>query len=449
MIDKSFFLNQKKITASIVTYNNADEIDMLMTSLEKSSSFDDMVIYVIDNASQDNTTRLIREKYPWAKLIKNKKNIGFGCAHNKVINCINSKYHIIINPDINLPVDTIAQAVAFMDENPDIAVIMPSVLNTDGTQQFLPKRNPSFKFLLGGMFENRFSWGKRLREEYTRKNESITEPTDVEFCTGAFMFTRTEMLQAVGGFDEHYFLHFEDADLTRELRKVGRAVYNPNIKVIHKWHRENKKINKSFWVALKSMFVYMKKWKSHNFHSSNYSCAEKLYNVKCVINTRTNYRGGRLIRTPITVRGKRYIDFGTGLTTGRNCQLEVNGDHEGKCLIFGRNVNIGHNVRIQCAEKIKIGNNVLIGSRVTIIDNSHGSYEGGNQDSPEISPNERMFKTAPITIEDNAWIGDGVVVQKGVKIGFGSIIAANSVVTKDIPSKCIVGGGTGKGSQML
>ena len=75
------------------------------------------------------------------------------------------------------------------------------------------------------------------------------------------MFTRTDALKKVGGFDERYFLHFEDADLTRELRKVGRTVYNPEIKVIHKWHRENKKINKSFWIALKSMFIYMKKWR--------------------------------------------------------------------------------------------------------------------------------------------------------------------------------------------
>ncbi len=90
------------------------------------------------------------------------------------------------------------------------------------------------------------------------RNEVIRKPTDVEFCTGAFMFTRTEALHEVRGFDERFFLHFEDADLTRELRKIGRAVYNPEILVTHKWHRDNK--GKSFWVALKSMCLYMRKW---------------------------------------------------------------------------------------------------------------------------------------------------------------------------------------------
>lgn len=264
MIDKSLFQNEKLITASIVTYNSADEIDILMTSLQKCSSFRDMTIYVIDNASIDNTLVLVREKYPWARLIENKGNLGFGRAHNLVINNIHSKYHIIMNPDIFIPEETIAQAESFMDQNQDIAVMTPYVLNVDGTKQFLPKKNPSMKYMIGGMLEKRFKWAKKLRDDYTLKNEIINIPRDVEFCTGAFMFTRTEMLKGVGGFDERYFLHFEDADLTRELRKVGRAVYNPDIGVTHKWQRENKKINKSFWIAFKSMLIYMKKWNGQN-----------------------------------------------------------------------------------------------------------------------------------------------------------------------------------------
>lgn len=173
---------------------------------------------------------------------------------------------------------------------------------------------------------------------------------------------------------------------------------------------------------------------------SNYSFGETIYNIKCVIGTRLKYKGARLIRTPIAVRGKQYIDFGSGLTTGKNCQIEVNGDHVGYCLQFGRNVNIGHNVRIQCADSITIGNNVLMGSRITIIDNSHGSYSDNEQDSPHTAPNERKLRTDPIVIEDNVWIGDGAVIQEGVSIGAGSIIAANSVVTKNIPGAVIAGG---------
>lgn len=173
---------------------------------------------------------------------------------------------------------------------------------------------------------------------------------------------------------------------------------------------------------------------------SNYSMFETLYNASCLIYTKLFYRKARLIRTPITIRGKKYIDFGINLTIGRNCQLEVNGSHDRCCLRFGKNVNMGHNVRIQCAEKIVIGDNVLMGSRITIIDNSHGTYVGEKQDAPSTPPNLRKLKTSPIEIGDNVWIGDGVIIQQGVTVGSGSIITANSVVTKDVPEGAIVGG---------
>ena len=259
--NESMFENMKDITISIVTYNSADEIEILLNSIKESSCFEKITTFVVDNNSQDNTVEIIENKYHWVKIIKNKENLGFGKAHNIVIKKIKSNYHIVVNPDIKIPNDTIEKSIDFMEKNKDIAIMSPLVLNTDGTQQFLPKKNPSIKYMIGGLFEKYSKHCKNLRDEYTLKNIKIDNPIEIQFCTGAFMVTRTEMLTKIGGFDERYFLHFEDADLTRELSKVGRAIYNPNVKVIHKWHRENKKINKSFFIALKSMFIYMKKWK--------------------------------------------------------------------------------------------------------------------------------------------------------------------------------------------
>ncbi len=147
-----------------------------------------------------------------------------------------------------------------------------------------------------------------------------------------------------------------------------------------------------------------------------------------------------MIRFPIVVRGRKYIDFGSNLTTGRNCRIEVNGEHSGKALVFGDSINIGDNVSIRCAKQIKIGNNVLMGSKVLILDNSHGKYSGNDQDKPDTPPNKRKITAAPVIIEDNVWIGEGAVIQQGVTIGKGSIVSANSVVTKDVPKGTIVGG---------
>lgn len=179
-------------------------------------------------------------------------------------------------------------------------------------------------------------------------------------------------------------------------------------------------------------------------YSANYGIIELLKNVFYVCYTQMSIPGARMIRLPIILRGKRYIDFGLKLTAGARCRFEVHGIHNEKKLIFGQNVNLGYDVRITCLNRIEIGNNVLIGSRVLITDNSHGKYSGKNQDSPHIPPNKRELTTRPVKIEDNVWIGEGAVIQKGVTIGYGSIIAANSVITQNIPEFCIVGGVPGR-----
>lgn len=87
---------------------------------------------------------------------------------------------------------------------------------------------------------------------------------------------------------------------------------------------------------------------------SNYGMTEILKNLMFVLLNKIQYPTARLIRYPITVRG-HHIDWGDGLTTGYNCRIEVNGCHRDKVLTFGRNVNMGDNVSIRCAEKIHIG----------------------------------------------------------------------------------------------
>lgn len=82
-----------------------------------------------------------------------------------------------------------------------------------------------------------------------------------------------------------------------------------------------------------------------------------------MIKTKIFFNKARLIRFPIVVRGKQYIDWGNNLTTGRQCRIDVNGTFIAKSpvLVFGKNVNMGDNVRISCCKKITIGNNVLMG----------------------------------------------------------------------------------------
>ncbi|EMI2316020.1 acyltransferase [Providencia rettgeri] len=91
-------------------------------------------------------------------------------------------------------------------------------------------------------------------------------------------------------------------------------------------------------------------------------------------------------------------------------------------------------------EKVKIGNNVLIASRVFISDLSHGSYSENHHSLPNEIVSKRPLYSDPVIIEDNVWIGEGVIILPGVIVGENAIIGANSVITKNVEANCIYAG---------
>jgi len=108
---------------------------------------------------------------------------------------------------------------------------------------------------------------------------------------------------------------------------------------------------------------------------------------------------------------------------------------------IGDRVNLLFDVHITCINRIEIHDDVLIASRVLITDHSHGSYSGPVIDSPYVSPVKRNLVSAgPTIVERNCWIGEGAAILAGVRIGEGSVIGSNSVVTKSVPAYTIAAG---------
>lgn len=175
---------------------------------------------------------------------------------------------------------------------------------------------------------------------------------------------------------------------------------------------------------------------------NKYTFSEWLSTAGALLITKLFYRPARLIRRPVYMRNKKCISIGKGLTTGHFCRFDLSGDK--KTLFIGENCEIGDNVHIVAHESVKIGNNVLIASKVFISDTSHGSYKGEVQDAPNTPPNERGLKSYSVEICNNVWIGENVVILAGSTIGEGCVIGANSVVSKSIPSNSIVAGSPAK-----
>lgn len=171
------------------------------------------------------------------------------------------------------------------------------------------------------------------------------------------------------------------------------------------------------------------------------SIRELLYLTYSCLITKFSIPSARLLRQPIDIRGKKGIDFGKKLTTGYHCRLESFCERGKKSLVFGNNIQINDFVHIAALNEVRIGDNVLIASKVFITDLEHGSYAGNENDSsPDSIVKERPLCSKSVIIKDNVWIGEHVSILPGVTVGENSIIGANSVVTKSIPANSIAVG---------
>jgi len=148
------------------------------------------------------------------------------------------------------------------------------------------------------------------------------------------------------------------------------------------------------------------------------------------------------VQSPFIVKNPQYIRIGNDFSALHYLRLEAWDSYAGQRflpeLTIGHGVAVNSDVHIGCINRVIIGNNVLMASRIYISDHSHGDITA---EAIKVQPIERpLTSKGPVTIEDNVWIGEGVCILPGVTIGENAIIGANAVVTHDVPGNSVVGG---------
>jgi hypothetical protein len=165
------------------------------------------------------------------------KNLGYGAGHNRAIVGEESDYHLVLNPDVRLDEKSIDRGLAFLGQNSAVGLVAPAVYDEAGKQLFLCKRFPAvLDLLLRGFAPD---WLKRffcmrLSDYEMAELAAVSEPVHgVKVVSGCFMLMRTDLLQACGGFDEGFFLYFEDFDLSLRMGEMAEVVYLPGMKICH------------------------------------------------------------------------------------------------------------------------------------------------------------------------------------------------------------------------
>ncbi len=246
------------LSACIVLYNSGSKAALTVRSFQESDV--PLELYVVDNAPGDSTMYRLRWQCPGMKYYAQPKNVGYGRANNAVIPHLTSRYHVICNPDVTFNSDVLGKMVRYMEQNRDCAILTPRFFYPDGNEQFLPRRSPNLRYLLGGRLEALPGPFRAWRSEYTLRDVKPTVPTSVYFAPGCFMMIRTSVFRDLGGFDPRFFLYHEDSDLSQQVLRRGNIVYHPDCHVTHDWQRSSAHnlVNAMHHVA--STVKYFNKW---------------------------------------------------------------------------------------------------------------------------------------------------------------------------------------------
>jgi len=201
------------------------------------------VLVVVDNESdvhsRNKLATLIEEGEDGGietLIVSGHGNIGFGAGHNLGGMGRSCRYRLVLNPDVILEPDAITIACTFMDEHPEVGILSPMAVDEKGQQQFLCKRYPS----IFDLFVRGFAPGfvkkicdRRLAHYEMRDSCRESVIAGVTIVSGCFMFIRQSVWEQSGGFDQGFFLYFEDFDLSLRIGAFSLLAYVPMVKIVH------------------------------------------------------------------------------------------------------------------------------------------------------------------------------------------------------------------------
>ena len=209
----------KKVAIVILNWNGKNWLEKFLPSVIQHSA--EAEIYLIDNASTDDSVLFLQSHFPSVKIVENKKNIGFAGGYNEGLKKIDEEIYCLLNSDVEVTENWISPVLNLFESDPNIAAIQPKVLSYDRKDEF------EFAAAAGGMIDNLgypYCRG-RIFEKTEKDNGQYNDETEIFWASGCAMFIRSKDFWAQNGFDERFFAHQEEIDLCWRLKNSGRKIY--------------------------------------------------------------------------------------------------------------------------------------------------------------------------------------------------------------------------------
>lgn len=224
-----------QLSILIVTYNSASLIGRLLSHLAQEIKTLAAEVIVVDNASRDGTAALVRANHPWVRLIASEENLGFAAGNNRAARQAQGRYLLLLNPDALPQAGALRLGLDLLERHADVGLAGGELLAPDGSRQPSARMFPRLRdelFTLSGLAarfpHNRFF--ARLDRRWANADQEAV----VDWIPGAFVFIPTQVFVGLGGFDERFFMYYEEVDLCRRIQQQGLTVrYWPALKAVH------------------------------------------------------------------------------------------------------------------------------------------------------------------------------------------------------------------------
>jgi GT2 family glycosyltransferase len=242
-----------KVSASVVTYRSdcrllSSLIDSLIRAIARAGSefrLEAEIVCVINDSERRAIESVLSTLercdgglpgHVRISVVEGHGNVGYGAGQNRALQRVTSDYHMILNPDVCLDERALLESLRYLQEHPEVAMLVPQGFDVHNEYARLAKRHPTLLVLLLRALAVPSSSGLLGRRvaRYTYGGELPCDtPKSIVLASGCCMLCRTEMLRKVNGFDERYFLYFEDYDLSLRIKLCGEIVELPQARITH------------------------------------------------------------------------------------------------------------------------------------------------------------------------------------------------------------------------
>ncbi|RMH71853.1 MAG: glycosyltransferase family 2 protein [Gemmatimonadetes bacterium] len=235
----------------IVNYNTCDLLRECLSSIYENTGTLAMEVFVVDNASEDGSSSMVKTDFPQVVLIENSKNVGFAKANNQAIRRSQGRFVLLLNSDTIVVGDALPKMVRFLAETPQAGVVGCKLLNSDLTIQHTIKHFPTLVNTVSRYFylSRLFPFSRMKMFIGTIETDSYYEDIHrVEFLLGACLMVKHQVIEDVGLLDEDFFLYGEETDWCYRIKKAGWEIfYYPHAQIIHHRGQSVKATQKERW----------------------------------------------------------------------------------------------------------------------------------------------------------------------------------------------------------